>query len=1623
MSRIRSIAVAASTSLLVAVGAAGAAVPVPLQQIALQPYVEAAGKSRTAPRDVRQRRPGGLNQQVRPRTLREKFVAEPKRQGKDVYLVRLQDLPIATYDGRIKGLIATAGKRMDDAAAQDYAHYLDQRQQQVLEAAAAKGLKLAPRRRMQHAFNGFSVELDQQQAQRLAALPQVAYVQRSRLRPLQTDRGPEFVGASAVWEGDNARGLPYRGEGMVIGVLDSGINSDHPSFAATAADGYTHVNPRGAGNYLGDCASGAATCNHKLIGVWSWPLITNDFAGVRPPSGEDYNGHGSHTASTAAGNVVEDVPLLGSVLGDGDGTPTGFVFDRVAGVAPRANIVSYQVCFPDGGCPDEAVVTAIDQAIQDQVDVINFSIGGAEELPWTDAVALSFLAARESGIAIAASAGNAGPNFYTLSHSAPWYLAVAASTHDRVLGIAARTLTLSGGNTAPPEFPTYSYTEYGGISAQGITGTLVSAADAGDERCLAPFPAGTFNSNQIVVCKRGQAPRLSKANNVMAGGAGGFVLVNAGHPDDDDDLANDTYPLPGIQLRSTDGQALLAWMADGGSGHTATIPATSISRTLDASAGDQLADFSSRGPSATYLGNLAPGISAPGVDIFAAYADEHPFHPDAALSRDWAAISGTSMASPHVAGAMALVRQAHPSWTPSEVQSALQMTASETVSYGANAWSAAKPAGIYRAGHGRLDTLAAVDAGLVMHESGANFAAANPMDGGDPRQLNLPQLVNNHCRDVCSWIRTVKATRDGSWTVSAGPWTFDRWMSGEGESPQNGVKFEAIPSNFTLRAGETRSILIRVDLTDAQFRRNGFDHVAQSEELELWSKAIFTPDDSRIPTAHWPISVNFDHGRLPKSLELGAHRDDGSYRLRQVDLPAMSSVSYRSYGLARPELRTLDLGQDIDHVPAMFDGDFSNDNTRSWLVDVPAGSSRLIVETLENVATTADLAYQAGWATLYLGRDDNGNGEPDFDDETLCVSNTEVELNYCAITRPDAGRYWVFVNNVRTGLNDFDPIFIRDTYRIATAVVPGSAAGDLQITGPASSAGGPVDLDVRWTGLDLAVGEVAYGGFDIGSAAAPGSVGFVPLRIVRGPDDVSLRLSQQRARGGQTIDVTLHVRQNLSGADRSFDLQTLLPSGLTLVPGSVTMNNPDQRPNLSIDGSRIRIAGVQRNSEQWDPDYTITTSSDNPVCRTPIYSANGRATDGRFVGLVRKLGLIPDFGGTANHTGFTDWDGDFVDDDGDGALTLPLATFFGANHRWALYNNAGTYAYPYLQVSPQGWVIMDPGFDGVMYVHSGLPFLAFPYSPIIAPLWKGKPRGGGWLGPEALDGLATPLDVSSFDLNTISGMTVAYGTTTNDLIIEWSRARTERADFTTWPMTSTHLDDRYDFNLIINRDYRFGEGEFELMMAYDRIDFGSTAGEGTIGVQGYAGPLTAFGPLYGDLAAQYAHDDLKTKLSDRLVVCYDYTGPESTQFDLGFKVRVSEAAAGTLQRIEVLSDVEGMPALAVGAEVQVVGNMQIAAIADQRTAKDTTLSGIPVIYHDDDAGPNTISVSGAHVTAVVHGNQPGATIDLVPQGGWVGTTTVTVTVADLKRPDDRISTQFRLSVSAYDAQLFVDSFE
>lgn len=230
------------------------------------------------------------------------------------------------------------------AEVKSYVSYLKVKQNRFLaNASAAIGTNLQPLTTYQYALNGMAVRMTQAQAKKMAELPEVAFVERERMEQMETDVSQALIGSPNVWDG-SATGTKAMGEGVIVGIIDSGINSDHASFADVGQDGYDHTNPLGQGIYIGDCKTDfASMCNDKLIGVRSYSEITNNYDdakvfGDTPPAknGEDYGGHGTHVASTAAGNILVNVPYVQGETGklESDGIATGLEFKQISGVAP-----------------------------------------------------------------------------------------------------------------------------------------------------------------------------------------------------------------------------------------------------------------------------------------------------------------------------------------------------------------------------------------------------------------------------------------------------------------------------------------------------------------------------------------------------------------------------------------------------------------------------------------------------------------------------------------------------------------------------------------------------------------------------------------------------------------------------------------------------------------------------------------------------------------------------------------------------------------------------------------------------------------------------------------------------------------------------------------------------------------------------------------------------------------------------------------------------------------------------------------------------------------------------------------------------------------------------------------
>lgn len=716
--------------------------------------------------------------------------AQPDADGRVNFFIRFHEDSVASYQGDLESFAATSpsvtGRSIAnrDTAVEQYESFLADRQSDYLgQLSRVLGRELEPGYQFHKVLNAIVVPLAADEASLVAGLDFVQQVEIEKIATLDTDAGPDLIQAPAFWDGQTLSSQANQGEGVVIGIIDSGIDHDHPSFAAQADDGYAHSNP--LGQYFGVCVETPELCNDKLIGSYSFHSTDTD--------PQDADGHGSHVASTAAGNPVS-------------ASYAGLTVD-INGVAARANLINYKICSPS--CPNASAVAAVEQAIEDGVDVLNYSISGSDD-PWNDMVDLAFLDAANAGILVAASAGNDGPGPSTVAKTGPWNASVANSTHDRIF---AQGVSLAGGPSGVGGVP-----GTGPEQTSDYIGDLMWAGDIGNgsnfDGCAA-FPADAFDGMAALISRGACAFAQKVVNAVDAGAEYVIVYNNAGGPPIAMAGLEETT-VSSVMVSDSDGAAMIATLS--GSSAEVTVEAA-VSRVTDPGFADLVSAGSSRGPSQFNL--LKPDFAAPGTNILAAWYDG-----------SYQAISGTSMASPHAAGAAALVLADRPALTPAEIKSALALTADPDMlkEDGVTA------SDVFDRGSGRLDLAGAANAGFVMDESYADYVAANPAAGGDPASLNQPSIQEWRCANSCSFERTVRSVADESveYTISG--------------SMGPDIVSGATPSTFTLAPGASQTIEFSFDVSSAAKGSWAFGEFTIEE-----SGTTVGVSNTRIPVALVPV--------------------------------------------------------------------------------------------------------------------------------------------------------------------------------------------------------------------------------------------------------------------------------------------------------------------------------------------------------------------------------------------------------------------------------------------------------------------------------------------------------------------------------------------------------------------------------------------------------------------------------------------------------------------------------------------------------------------------------------------------------------------------------------------------
>jgi subtilisin family serine protease len=753
------------------------------------------------------------------------------------YIVQLIDKPIASYNGEVSGLPATQpapGQRLDLASGdvQLYNDYLGQKQATVQAAIAGAPVTYT----YSVVLNGFAAMLTDDEVRALQARSDVAAVSADTPRSMVTSYTPAFLGLDkpdGLWS--KLGGKTGAGENVIIGVVDGGVWPENPAYADRIdANGKPTFDNSGTvaysappASWRGICQAGegftVANCNNKLIGAQYFDAAylstnqTTDWTEFRSPrdslGNAGWGGHGTHTSSTAGGNAGVDVTVGGVPLG------------TVSGMAPRARLAMYKVCWSylDAGqangvrnaCFTGDSVAAIEKSVVDGVNIINYSISGGGSV--TDPVEQAFLHASNAGVFVAASAGNAGPA-NSVAHISPWLTTVGASTHNRTY-IADATLgdgqVLSGASS----------------NAKTASAPLVLAKDAGVDGmdpanaaslalCYGPADKSpvlldpTKVKGKILVCDRGGNVLVNKSANGATAGAAGVIIANT--PTSANTIILQAHTISTLHIVAAETAKLKSYIAANPDSATAALG--NVRAVADASiAAPVMADFSSRGPNLFDPNLLKPDLTAPGVDILAGHSPNQSQAEKANIVNgtytppaDWAAISGTSMASPHVAGLAALLRQLHPTWSPAAIKSALMTTGYNTKP---DAITSGDTRGIlpFAQGAGHVDPNVAADPGLVYDATQADYkkymcgagvtteCAGGTMVGYN---LNMPSIA------VGNVLGSVIVNRSVT-NVGATAATYTASINVPGYSAV------VNPSSLTLAVGQTKPFTVTLTRTSA----------------------------------------------------------------------------------------------------------------------------------------------------------------------------------------------------------------------------------------------------------------------------------------------------------------------------------------------------------------------------------------------------------------------------------------------------------------------------------------------------------------------------------------------------------------------------------------------------------------------------------------------------------------------------------------------------------------------------------------------------------------------------------------------------------------------------------------
>ncbi|KAL7128522.1 hypothetical protein ABFS83_13G001500 [Erythranthe nasuta] len=507
-------------------------------------------------------------------------------------------------------------------------------------------------------INGFAAELEDDEVAAIQQNPLVLSVFPNEERQLQTSHSWEFLSLekNGIVPPDSLWTKANFGDDIIIANLDTGVWPESPSFSD---EGFGPIPKKWKGGCEDDVTS-PFPCNRKLIGAKYFNKAYAKGKGIENKttidSPRDFDGHGTHTLSTAGGNSVKGASVLG-------------VYNAtVKGGSPKSRLASYKVCWET--CYDADIIKAFDHAIDDGVEVIFVSLGLPGDYQ-QNGIMVGSLSAVKHGITVVVAAGNDGPRYGTVTNTAPWVITVAASTVDRDISSYVQLqngIRLKGKSMSAPLPEKRFYPLISGAEARAANG---SAHDASLCRIRALDPEKV--RGKILVCLVGEIKTVVKGKFAAMCGAVGMILCNSRIDDYQPSL--NSHVLPTVELGYTQGLAILTYI---NTTKYSMALITSPKAEFGIKPAPLMASFSSRGPNTATPEILKPDITAPGVDIMAAYTEGNgpTGLPDDERTTKYLFISGTSMSTPHVAGVVALLKSIHPQWSPSAIRSALMTTAS-----------------------------------------------------------------------------------------------------------------------------------------------------------------------------------------------------------------------------------------------------------------------------------------------------------------------------------------------------------------------------------------------------------------------------------------------------------------------------------------------------------------------------------------------------------------------------------------------------------------------------------------------------------------------------------------------------------------------------------------------------------------------------------------------------------------------------------------------------------------------------------------------------------------------------------------------------------------------------------